>query len=1011
MKRIINILFATILVFAFSQTTYASHTAGGELIYKKVPGTTNSYTFYFKFYRNCANLPASGIPPAFNASQEPASFTLCYTSACTGTIQQIVMPKMVGTIPTTPPVANGTTLSNGCDSTITQCESLSSAIPGYEQWWYSAVVTLPTQCNDWRFWTDLCCRNNNIINIGNTLSSGYNLYVETHFDNLTANLAQDNSSPYFLNSNSSSSLPIPYMCVNSPYFHNGGAVDPDGDSLHFEMINPKNGQGCSATTPPSILTAGYNLNSVAGQPMDCNNTFNLDPNTGNFSITPNLIGKFVLSIKCSEYRNGVLLGSIMRDMQVVVDNCTQMPVTTVLDSINIQNGSVVVDTVKTCPGNNLDFCFDIVSNVSGVYVLNLFDNSATAFPGSTVTYSKIYDSILHVCMTWQPTIADTGWHTLFINVKDSINCLTTPAIVNIPLFVHKPISASNDTSICVGETIKLWATGNTGYTWNVLPGGSGINTLNCLTVKCDTVNVTPLLTTSYVVTDTVCGFKDTITVNVVFGPNVTTSPDTTTCVNSSVQLDLAVLPNTQSYSYSWVPTAGLSSSTIANPIVLGNQMTGNTTYTVTVSAVGILACPSVKTITVDLLRGFDITNKNNTICDGDAVQITSTGGNPKYSFSWTPTTFVTSPTALNTIITPTPFGQYPYTVTASYPGCPDSTQNVVINVEPIPIVFAGLDREICNGDTVHLSGSVLPAGGTYAYTWTPAADLNNPTILNPTFDGVSSTVFTLTATTPLGCVGSDAVTVDVLSVNFMNLNGDRNICPNPPTPTTLTAGGAVSYLWSPAYFVSDSTASTVTVNPVTTTTFYVYGVDINGCKDTLHANVVVNPSAVLNLGPSQTIYPGQSAQLYANGNCSYYNFFPPNGLSATNIKDPVAQPSVTTRYFVEGETEDGCKVKDSVDVIVSQESIIEMSNAFTPGSGTSMNDEYRIILRGEANLNSFKIFNRWGEQVFSTTDINKGWNGQFNGKPQPMGTYIYVVDATTYSGKRFYKQGNLTLVR
>jgi gliding motility-associated-like protein len=270
-------------------------------------------------------------------------------------------------------------------------------------------------------------------------------------------------------------------------------------------------------------------------------------------------------------------------------------------------------------------------------------------------------------------------------------------------------------------------------------------------------------------------------------------------------------------------------------------------------------------------------------------------------------------------------------------------------------------------------------------------------------------VFTLTATTPLGCQGSETMAINLLSVNFMNLNGDRSLCPN--IPTTLTAGGALNYLWSPAYLVSDSTASTVTVSPSTTTTFYVYGTDNKGCKDTLQATVVINPSAVINLGPSQTIYPGQSAQLYANGNCSYFTFTPPFGLSATNIKDPVAQPAVTTRYYVTGITEEGCAVSDSIDIIVSPESYIEMANAFSPGSGTSINDEYRIILKGQATLNTFKIFNRWGELVFSTTDINKGWNGQYKNKPQPMGSYIYVVEAVTPTGKRFNKQGNVTLIR
>lgn len=1003
MKQFLSVLSVLMMVF-FSQMAIASHTAGGELIYVKVPGTTNTYTFYFKFYRNCAN---NGVA----ASTEPASFSLCYTSPCTGTIQNVNMPKMTGIIPTNPPVNNGTTLSNGCDSTITQCEVLSSPIPGYEQWWYSATITLPVQCNEWRFWTTLCCRNNNILNLGPSASQNYYLYVETRFNNLSAANAQDNSSPYFINSNSVNSLPIPYMCVNTPYIHTGGAIDPDGDSLFFEMIPPRDGlNGCSATAVPNILAAGYNVLSVAGQPMNCANTFNLDPNTGYFSLVPNTVGKFVLSIKCSEYRNGVYLGSVMRDMQVVVDNCIPMPTTTLIDTNNIVNGSVLTDTVFTCPNSALDFCFDIKSSQNGVYVQHIFDNASTAFPGSTITFSNPSDTVLHVCMNWTPSMADTGFHKLFINIKDSLNCQTQPAIVEIDLFVLGPVKASNDTSICAGQSVNLWGNGNGDLSWDVLPGGAAATTITCLTPSCDTVSVSPNVTTSYVVTDLTCGFQDTVVVTVVQGPNVTITPDTTTCVNSTLQLNVSALPSTLTFNYSWVPTVGLSSSSVANPIVFGNQLSATTTYTVTVSAQGVLACPSTATVKVDILKGFDLLVKNDTICDGDAFQVTSVGGNPKYTFTWTPTTFVSDPSILNPIITPTPFGQYVYTVKASFPGCPDSVENLTINVEPIPTVNAGIDKQICSGDTVHLMGTVNPANVSYTYQWLPASDLNDGTVINPIFDGLNTTIFTLTATTPTGCAGNDQMIVDVLSVDFMNLLvSDNSLCPN--ESAILTAGGAKSYSWAPPYNISSTQANQVTVSPITTTRYYVYGIDNKGCKDTLFADIVVNPQAVVDLGPDQTIYPGESVQLYANGNGSTFNFYPPNGLSSTTIKDPIAQPSVTTRYFVTGTTEDGCSGVDSINIFVAPESFIEMSNAFSPGSGTSINDEYKVIFKGTATLNSFRIFNRWGQELFSTTDINKGWNGQYNGKPQPMGVYVYVVDAVSANGKRLYKQGNVTLLR
>jgi gliding motility-associated-like protein len=86
-----------------------------------------------------------------------------------------------------------------------------------------------------------------------------------------------------------------------------------------------------------------------------------------------------------------------------------------------------------------------------------------------------------------------------------------------------------------------------------------------------------------------------------------------------------------------------------------------------------------------------------------------------------------------------------------------------------------------------------------------------------------------------------------------------------------------------------------------------------------------------------------------------------------------------------------------------------MPNAFTPNGGA--NSIFKPSKRGIAQLKSFNIFNRWGEKVFTSTNIDKGWDGTLNGKPQPVGVYIYTIDAVTDSGQIFTKQGNVTLIR
>lgn len=521
----------------------ATHSAGGELSYELVAGTTNTYKFTFKFYRDCGAVGQS-------TSSEPASFTLCYTSPCTGTIQNVTMPKIVGNIATNPQVPNGSPLNNGCNS-ITTCDNINSSIHGYRQWWYSATIQITTPCNAWRFWTTLCCRNDITGNI-TTPPGSQNLYVECTFDNT---VSQNNSSPVFINSNSLSSLPVPYVCVNTPYVHNGGAMDPDGDVLVFETIAPRTLGGCTATPPTNILLPAYNILNTAGNPLPTNNTYNLNTSNGHFDFTPTTVGYYVLCIKVSEYRSGVLIGSSMRDLQIVVDNCVPLPVISQLDSLSIINGTLVQDTVMTCPGTNLNFCFDIIDQVNPTAsILYMSSDYATSLPGSSISSTNPQTNILRVCISWNSVLADTGLHWLKVFVKDTLDCLSSPGVADIPVYVRRPLTAGGETSMCYGDTASLWCYGNGKYTWSVLPGGDDVGSLSC--IHCDQPRVWPDKTTNYLVTDDYCGFTDTVQV-IIFDttppePIFTLTPKETTMENPTFTM---INHSLHALTYAWYDSA------------------------------------------------------------------------------------------------------------------------------------------------------------------------------------------------------------------------------------------------------------------------------------------------------------------------------------------------------------------------------------------------------------------------------------------------------------------------
>jgi gliding motility-associated-like protein len=158
-----------------------------------------------------------------------------------------------------------------------------------------------------------------------------------------------------------------------------------------------------------------------------------------------------------------------------------------------------------------------------------------------------------------------------------------------------------------------------------------------------------------------------------------------------------------------------------------------------------------------------------------------------------------------------------------------------------------------------------------------------------------------------------------------------------------------------------------------------------------------------------TLYPGETYQIDPQTNCTSFTWTPSAGLNDPYIANPIANPVISTKYIVYGTTEWGCTTSDSINIYVDPQTLLALPNAFSPGNGP--NNEFKIIKLGIASLNYFRIFNRWGNLVFETNDINKGWDGTYNGVAQPMDVYVYEVEAVTSTGEIFKKHGNTTLLR
>ncbi|MBS1782630.1 MAG: gliding motility-associated C-terminal domain-containing protein [Bacteroidetes bacterium] len=482
-----------------------------------------------------------------------------------------------------------------------------------------------------------------------------------------------------------------------------------------------------------------------------------------------------------------------------------------------------------------------------------------------------------------------------------------------------------------------------------------------------------------------------------------------TCIGTPVQLNAWVKPTIGNYKFKWKPGAGLNNTNILTPTFTPSTKTlGTTTYILTVDS-GV--CRKVDSITLTTLPNTFSLN-DTSVCKGTVFQIAGMG-HPAFTYRWTPTIGISDSTVVSPIVQIDTTRSY--TVTASYPTCPTIVKSITVDVQPVPVVNAGPDTTKCQWDIFPINVNVSPGWyQKYIYQWSPNPGLSNLNIPNPIFTGQTDGKLLVKVTTPAGCAGQDSLNIKVHLGNFAKVSpADTAICPNNSVPIKITGGKY--YQWKPAAFLDSVNSPTPIASPVTDMHYIGYVVDQYGCKDTVYSNIFVHADALIDMPDSIMLYPGEQTQLDPRGNALYYQWWPPVGLSAapgvnpTTIANPFAAPDVNTRYFLKATTENGCSTTDSIDVIVKSETILDIPNAFSPGS--SPNATLKIVRRGDATLKSFRIFNRWGTKVFESQNIDEGWDGKLNGQPQPMGVYVYSIEAVTKNGKPFNKTGNVTLIR
>jgi gliding motility-associated-like protein len=193
--------------------------------------------------------------------------------------------------------------------------------------------------------------------------------------------------------------------------------------------------------------------------------------------------------------------------------------------------------------------------------------------------------------------------------------------------------------------------------------------------------------------------------------------------------------------------------------------------------------------------------------------------------------------------------------------------------------------------------------------------------------------------------------------------------------------------------------------------------DANGCESLTKDDVVITVSkpAKLNAGPDDSVAINQPLQLFASdvNNTGFINYTwsPASGLNNPFIPNPVATLSdPKTLLIVTASTASNCIGIDSIIVYTFKGPEIYVPNTFTP-NGDWNNDVLRAIPIGMKSFTYFRIFNRFGELVFSTTNPNIGWDGKLKGYVQNMGTFVWIAAAIDYKGNLIQRKGTTTIIQ
>jgi hypothetical protein len=508
-------------------------------------------------------------------------------------------------------------------------------------------------------------------------------------------------------------------------------------------------------------------------------------------------------------------------------------------------------------------------------------------------------------------------------------------------------STIGDTVICRGSIDTLSApSGFASYQWQQngvdITGATSSKYAVPTTLAAGAYRFTVLVSDA-----SVCQIRtDTIRLTLTAGPTISAGTPKSICVGSSVQIGTLATGGVGPYSYSWSPATGLSATNIAKPFA---SPTATTKYFITVT--GADGCQSRDTVTITLRPQPSVQlGPDVSMCLHVAVPIGSTavGGVKPYSYSWTPSTGLSSTTIAQPFANPATTTKYYVSVTDSNGCSTRDSINVIVN--SLPTINAGNPQTICLGSSTQIGNSAKLGSGPYQYYWQPTTGVSDPTIPTPLVSPTATTKYFVTVTDAKGCQAVDSVLVIVRNSArpVITPSGDTNLCTG--DSVTLDAGGSFRlYSWN-----NGSTGRSVRVG--STGSYIVTATDSNGCPmPSTPMQITLQPKLLADIKGPNSACPNSTVDYFVpkQSNVSFIWSLSGGGNitsgAGTNDVKVNWNAAGTWRVLLSITTQFGCHRDTSITVAVNS----KLDPRVTPQGSFTLCSGDTLILRGSAGFLSY----------------------------------------------------------